>query len=131
PPEIKTVSGPVVFLAGPIQGAASWQDEAINYFKSSESKFIIANPRRSDETWKFQYNLQVDWETYYLERAGEEGVILFWLSKETVHSCERAYAQTTRFELAEWLQKFKTGGCKHLVLGIEPGFTGDKYIRRR
>ena len=57
-------------------------------------------------------------------------VILFWLAREEVHICERAYAQTTRFELAEWKVRHERDGTK-LVVGIENGFTGAKYIRQR
>ena len=79
---------------------------------------------------KEMYNEQVDWETYQLRKAGKTGIIIFWLAKENEHICERAYAQTSRFELGEWKTKHelqKTG----LVVGIEPGFTNAKYIMRR
>lgn len=130
PPTYEDVKGPVIFLAGPIQGVVPWQDRAIEHFTKLGLKATIANPRRSDETWHYQFDIQVDWETYYLDRASKEGVILFWLAKETDHSCERAYAQTTRFELAEWLTKYKVKPF-NLCLGIEEGFTGARYIRHR
>lgn len=76
------------------------------------------------------YNEQVDWETYHLRKAGENGVVLFWLAKEHEHKCERAYAQTTRFELSEWKMRHERDGAK-LVVGIEEGFTGAKYLVRR
>lgn len=130
PPDYPRIRGPVVFLAGPIQGVTPWQEDAILLLRESKHKLTIANPRRSDETWQFQFDIQVDWETHYLDRAHREGVILFWLAKETAHSCERAYAQTTRFELGEWLAKYLAKKYK-IVLGIEDGFTGARYIRRR
>lgn len=130
PPNYQKIKGPVVFLAGPIQGADYWQDAAILLLNGTKHKLSIANPRRSDTSWQFQFDIQVDWETYYLDRAHREGVILFWLAKETVHSCDRAYAQTTRFELGEWLAKYVAKKF-HIVLGIEQGFTGERYIRRR
>ncbi len=76
------------------------------------------------------YNEQVDWETYYLRRAAKQGVVLFWLAKEFRHTCDRAYAQTTRFELGEWKVRHERDGTK-LVVGIEQGFTNAKYIKRR
>ena len=100
-----------------------------------DSKLYIANPRRQNieingDFTTDTYNEQVDWETFHLRKAGENGCVLFWLAKETKHDCSRAYAQTTRFELAEWKMKhefFKS----NLVIGIEDGFTGAKYIKRR
>jgi len=65
-----------------------------------------------------------------LRRASTEGCILFWLAKEYEHICDRAYAQTTRFELAEWKIRHERDATK-LVVGIEEGFTGAKYIKRR
>ena len=73
---------------------------------------------------------QVDWETCYLNKAAQNGAILFWLAKETSHHPERAYAQTTRFELAEWKTKYKQNKI-NLLVGIEPKFPGERYIRHR
>jgi hypothetical protein len=124
------VTGPVVFLAGPIQGAPDWQPRATEMFASAP-EIHIANPKRvtrfEGEFGAVQYAEQVDWETRWLQRAAREGVILFWLAKEQDQSCERAYAQTTRFELGEW----SIARGARVAIGIEPGFTGEKYIRHR
>lgn len=126
--------GPLVFLAGPIQGASDWQSDAIRIMQEHVPHLNIANPRRNvkfeKEFKEKMYNEQVDWETYHLRRAGQNGVVLFWLAKEAEHDCGRAYAQTTRFELAEWKVRHERDGVK-LALGIEEGFTGARYIRRR
>ena len=50
---------------------------------------------------------------------------MFWLPNEVEHVDGRSYAQTTRFELGEHFGK----NPEKLVVGIEPGFTGEKYIR--
>ena len=75
------------------------------------------------------YDEQVDWEHFFLDYALRRGVILFWLAKEAVHDCKRSYAQTTRFELGEHVAL-----ARHLdapvVVGIEDGYTGAKYVRR-
>lgn len=70
------------------------------------------------------------WETQYLNRAAKNGVILFYLAKEEKHFCERAYAQTSRFELGEWKAKHEHTGC-NVVVGIEDGFSNARYIRLR
>jgi hypothetical protein len=130
PPNYLELTGPLVFLAGPIQGAADWQAEAIRTLQALSPVLNIANPRHSYSSGSFEYAAQVDWESYHLHRAAAEGVILFWLAREGTHRCDRAYAQTSRFELAEWKVRHERDGAK-LVVGIEDGFTGAKYIRRR
>src|SRR3989344_8192202 len=105
-PEYVDVSTPIIFLAGPIQGAYDWQSDAIKLIQRNSPYLHIANPRRPGEAKgnfsEKDYGEQVDWETYYLRRAAKDGAIMFWLAKEFVHKCERAYAQTSRFELGEW-----------------------------
>lgn len=120
------VSNPVIFLAGPIQGAPNWQEETMEIISSQNPDIIIATPRREYLPGTFNYDEQVDWETYHLKRAGRNGAIMFWLPKEKEHFPDREYAQTSRFELAEW-----KGRKAKMVIGIEKGFPGEKYIRRR
>lgn len=70
------------------------------------------------------------WERFYREKAAENGVHLFWLAKEIEHDCNRAYAQTTRFEIAESLMlHLHSKYPVKLVVGMEEGFSGAKYIR--
>jgi hypothetical protein len=130
PPDYPDVSGPVVFLAGPIRGAPAWHPEAVRLLWSLAPHLHVANPSPPESPASFEYPVQVDWETHHLRRAAANGVILFWLAKEQVHICERAYAQTTRFELAEWKVRHERDATK-LVVGIEPGFTGARYVRQR
>lgn len=134
PPSIIDISGGVIFLAGPIQGASRWQDEAIRIIQELDATPNIACPRRStlimEEFGKAEYEAQVDWETHYLRKAGASGVVMFWLAKEFEHIPNRAYAQTTRFELGEWKVRHERDQAK-LVIGIEPGFSNERYIRRR
>lgn len=129
PPERPAIGGPLIFLAGPIQGAPPWQDAAARLLLEAAPAIWVASPRRPRRD-DFSYAEQVDWETWHLRRAAERGVILFWLAREVEHSCERAYAQTSRFELAEWKLRHERDGAG-LVVGIEDGFSGERYIRRR
>ncbi|MDO8493530.1 MAG: hypothetical protein Q7S19_03250 [bacterium] len=130
-PEFKEVKGQLVFLAGPIQGAEDWQSFAINFFSKRCPSLDIATPRGNYKDLNFDYDKQVDWESFYLAMASKSAGILFWLAKEKTHYCDRSYAQTTRFELAEWVIKNTINPFVNLFIGIEPGFTGAKYIRRR
>lgn len=124
------LKGPMVFLAGPIQGAPNWQEEAIAYFQKHAPQLNVACPRKTYLDGTFIYAEQVDWETHFLNKAAQSGVVLFFLAKEEVHYPDRAYAQTTRFELGEWKVKQAQLGCK-MVVGIQNGFTNARYIKRR
>ncbi len=126
---------PFVFLAGPIQGAPNWQAEAIEHLSDVSINPVIANPRFPGD-WHGNYYGQVDWETAHLARAAKKGVILFWLAcpdPDQPPDTGRAYAQTSRFELGEWAAR-KSLMPMHpvnLVVGIEPDFTNERYIRHR
>ena len=134
PSEVKIDLNPLIFLAGPIQGAGDWHSEAIKIIHSLRPDIYIASPKRvkrtSGDFSKDMFNEQVDWETRYLKKAAMRGAILFWLANEELHDCSRAYAQTTRFELAEWKARYEIYGI-HITIGIEEGFPGARYIRRR
>jgi hypothetical protein len=142
-PEMIEVIGPLIFLAGPIQGAPPWHNEAISILHELDEGVCIASPCRrkikldrssfsgpSKEFTSEMYNEQVDWETHHLNRAAKDGVVLFWLAKEENHICTRAYAQTSRFELGEWKERSRWINMK-LVVGIQKGFTNERYLRRR
>lgn len=134
-PEYVRECGPVIFLAGPINwGSESWQAEAVRLLRELGGEFDIATPRREvptmEEFSEDDYAEQVDWETHHLRLAGRGGVVLFWLAREAKHRCARPHAQTTRFELGEWKERHAREGAK-LVVGIDEGFTGGRYIRRR
>lgn len=58
------------------------------------------------------------------------GVIGFWLTAQTEETPGRAYAQTSRFELAEWKMRHEYEGI-NLTVGIEEGFGNARYIRHR
>jgi hypothetical protein len=130
PTDYPAVTGPLAFLAGPIQGATDWQAEAIRLLGEFAPQLHVASPRRDYPPGAVLERAQVDWETHHLRRAAEHGVILFWLARESVPAPGRDYAQTSRFELAEWKVRHERDGVK-LVVGIEDGFSGARYIRYR
>jgi hypothetical protein len=130
PPVLTVPKNRVIFLAGPIQGAPDWQARAIDNLGYSSAVFDIASPRRLEmqKLTLEELTQQYAWEHYYLERAATEGVVLFWLAKEEFSVPGRAYAQTTRFELGEHAALQSVGRCT-MVVGIEPGFTNERYLR--
>lgn len=130
PPEMQEVTGPLIFAAGPIQGAPDWQAEAIAVIQREAPDLHIASPRRDYLPGEFVYEAQVDWETAMLRRAAENGLVMFWLAREAESVPGRAYAQTSRFELAEWKVRHERDGTP-LVVGIDDTFSNARYIRRR
>lgn len=130
PPEIVDTQDHLIFLAGPIQGAPDWQSTAAEIIHDLDSSIVVASPRKEYEEGSFVYERQVDWETHFLRKAGKAGVVAFWLANQTIETPGRSYAQTTRFELAEWKMRHEYEGAK-LAVGIEEGFGNERYIRRR
>lgn len=131
PPGYRELAGPLIFLAGPIQGAPPWREEAITLLRA-EPRLHIASPEWPKSTASDfggqRYAVQMEWEHRHLERAGECGAILFWLAREVKHDCSRAYAQTSRFELGEAVALHC---CKaiRVVVGIEEGFSNARYLK--
>ena len=52
------------------------------------------------------------------------------LAREAISVPGRCYGQTSRFELAEWKTRHERDGVQ-LVVGLEQGFSGARYIRHR
>lgn len=118
----------VIFLMGPIQGAEEWHDK---FFKKiseikTEKNIIIASPKR-DNIEDFIYSEQVDWESYYLDKAAKNGLIFCWLAKEKEILKGRSYAQTTRFEIGEFFS-YKKKNNLNIIIGADKSFNGTKYI---
>jgi len=134
-PEEKNINGPLIFLAGPIECAPLWQEEAAKILQSLDDKITIVSPRmKNDEVEK---NLdeaarikKTDWETKYLNQAAQNGAILFWLAKRIKNIPSQAYAKSSRFEISEWKEKYHNSKF-NLSIGIETGFEGDWYIQHR
>lgn len=130
PPEIVEIDGPVIFIAGPVQGAPNWQIQAASIIHDINPSIPVASPRKFYPEGTFVHEKQVDWETYFLRKAGKTGVVAFWLAAQVEETPGRTYAQTSRFELAEWKMRHEYEGAK-LTIGIEDGFEDPRYIRRR
>jgi len=116
----------IVFLAGPIKGAPNWQADAIKDL--ADLDVYVANPRR-ENVLNFNLDLQVNWESRFLAAAD---VIMFWIPPKVADIAGRDYAQTSRFELAEWMAKTNYNHTrKQVVVGIDDAFFGKSYIVKR
>ena len=111
---------PMVFLAGPVVDAPDWQAEAEEHFKDLD--IFVANPRTNEFTID-----QVRWQSKMMRWSN---TIMFWFPKP-LHNRDnpsRPYAQTSRFELGEYLSH-RT--ANQVFVGIEPGFSGEGYLREK
>lgn len=131
---------PVIFLAGPIQGAPNWQARAIDLISDRwatlkrDGDLYIANPRRGEISDDFVYADQVAWEKEHLRRAACLGSIIFWFAKQDPsepYEAGRPYAKTTFGELNRVCGWLDYDPDISVVLGQEPGYTGtsDTYVR--
>lgn len=138
-PDHRIKTGPVVFLAGPIQGTGDWHSAAAESLRrhakllSHTQEFTIASPRRPTLTGMGDFDRdtfveQLEWEHLYLHEAARLGVTLFWCAKQTIPVENRSYAQTTRFELGEAMTLHRYEKAR-VVVGIDDGFTGRTYLR--
>ena len=119
PNRYDTTPFPLIFLGGPIEGAPRWQNPAWNFLSKETRPANVASPRYIGEdeqqagnwTPNITGEQQIDWEIYHMNKAGfgltesGKGAVLFWLAREKTHNCARAYAQTSRIEVGEWVQK--------------------------
>ena len=124
PGEIE-VEGPLIYLAGPISDAANWQSKAVRYLRKIDDTIHVAHPRGS-RPYHTDINIQYKWEQRYLNYASKQGVILFWLANPQ-SPAGPGYALRTLFCLGEWLARPDVD----VVVGIEPDFPGEIYVRRR
>ena len=99
------------FLAGPMNGAPSWQAQAPKVAeKLGIENLTLLNPRKTDRFVSPTY--QVNWETFGLRMCD---VILFWIPPQAREiKPNRVYAITTRMEMAENLAR----GHK-VIIGID------------
>ena len=100
------------FLAGPINGAPSWQAQAPKVAaKVGIENLTLLNPRKTDRFVSGTY--QVNWETFGLRMCD---VILFWIPPQAREmKPHRVYAITTRLEMAENLARGHKGS-----IGVDP-----------
>ena len=106
------------FLAGPMNGAPSWQAKAAKVAAQvGIENLTLLNPRKTERFVTGTY--QVNWETFGLRMCD---VILFWIPPQAREMKPwRYYAITTRLEMAENLAR----GHK-VIIGIDSEFKNEK-----
>lgn len=136
PHEFQDPDLPVVFLAGPIQGAPNWQHDIATQLLRSGFDMNIASPRRRDEDMEsFTIERQVSWELDHIDAALRLGVLAINFAPQD-HSLPypagRSYAQTTRWEAGAAIlgQEFYNGRAQ-IVMRIDPHYRGgnEAYAR--
>jgi len=130
PPTFLEDDSPVIYLAGPIDGADCWQEEAIELIQSIAPELHIVSPRDKGTCKTVDvYSHNLSWDNFHLQKAADNGAVIFWLAKQQ-DDHEGSYAQTTRFKLGEWKIRHERDDVK-VVVGIEDGFSNAWYIRKR
>lgn len=134
---------PVVFLAGPVQGAPDWQSDMAAKLLRSGFAMNVASPRRTDMDDpavraafdREAQHAQIDWELRHIHRAIKFGVLVINFAAQDPlldYPVGRAYAQTTRFEAGAAIlgQEFFDGHA-NIAVRIDPAYRGgnDTYMR--
>lgn len=126
-----------VFMAGPAQGCENWQEEFIEKIQKelkdikTNKNIVLCSPRRLEKPKDFVYEKQIEWESYYLNKAAIQGFIIFWFANETEKIPGRSFARTSRFEIGEWFAKGQTIPGFKMIVGREDDFEGFEYIESR
>lgn len=134
---------PLVFLAGPVQGAPDWQSDMAEKLLRSGFEMNIASPRRTDMDDpairaafdREAQHAQIDWELRHIHQAIKFGVLVINFAAQDPsleYPAGRAYAQTTRFETGAAIlgQEFFEGTA-NIAVRIDPLYRGgnDTYTR--
>ena len=130
-------SVPLLFLAGPVQGAPNYHDAFAETLLSEYSDLAIASPRRTPEDQlRFDADEQVSWEIATRERAYKFGVTGIWFAaqdySDPTYPPGRAYAQTTRIEFGETIGRYVYDKSLKFTVGFDHDYRGgsEGYVRR-
>lgn len=128
---------PLVFLAGPVQGAPDHQREVGEYILQELPDGInVASPRGNYASKKsFDYTTQVDWEEHHLMLARDFGVISFNFEARDLtlpHEDGRSYAKTSRLELMKLFGWLDYNEAIEVAVRFDPAYQGEsqRYIER-
>lgn len=126
-PHKEIPEGSLVYLGGPLAFSPDWHSDAIALLQINKL-ISIASPREARDIRvektpeeKIKY---LEWKQYYSEYAYQKGVVMFWFPKEQEGSSE----SKAMFEFGEAITRTCLQNTK-LLVGIEPGFEGDAFIR--
>jgi hypothetical protein len=112
PNQVATVTGPLIYLLGPVEGCPDWQSEAMGMLSINPS-LHIASPRGAFSATKLPSASKEAWEKAYIEKASQTGVVVFWLPRGSEESPQ----------LPESYIAFgKAMNSSRIVFGIEEGF---------
>lgn len=134
-----SLTTPLYFLAGPIQGAPNWQTGFAERLLAERPEAAVASPKRTPEDQaRFEPMEQKRWEHGSLERAKQYGAIGIWFAAQDLEDASypkgRAYAQTTRIEFGKVYGWKQENPDVKFVLGFDPDYKtkgggSEDYIR--
>jgi hypothetical protein len=132
---------PVMFLAGPIRNAPKWHHEAIRHALKANTNTFVAVPIRDvpDDIRPFviadiaqpTFERQRAWELYYLEKARNNGCVVFWLPKEAdvKEFQDKIYAHITMMELGTAIGLYSLMPAIKMVVGTDGEFPEWRTIK--
>ena len=138
-PEDIELDTPLVFLAGPVQGAPDWQARFAATILRERPKSIVVSPRpKTAIDANFDADEQVAWEITHRARAREFGVTAIWFAAQDFsipYPAGRPYAQTSRIELGETIGWLRAHPNLAFTVGFDPQYTNngggsESYIRK-
>ena len=115
-----------IFLAGPIQGAPDWQNEIGTKIVNEFESVLVTSPRAKDKP--ANYEDQVSWESFYLTSSD---IIIFYIPDKIEDIKGRCYAQTTGFELGEWIAKANNNESKIVIISMSDNYPLKRYVKER
>lgn len=130
PNQITESENPVVFLAGPVQGARNWQARVgADLLSQSLTDITVVSPRGNPPLYAptsywMSEGLQTPWEKHHLKLARDQGVLAVWMAEQIYETPGRVYAQTSRIEfgrIAGWLDY---NPAISFVFGVDPKYKG-------
>lgn len=115
-----------IFLAGPTPKSSrvdSWRPEALAILESAGFDGTVLVPEDSDQSWRFSYDDQVEWELQGLHSAT---VIAFWVPRTMLSEWEprelKMPALTTNVEFGLFASR------RNIVLGYPANAEKMKYL---
>jgi len=116
---------PMVFLAGPIQGAPDWQTPTAHKLLAAHDRLLVASPRRVEMDKEFNKREQVFWELDHIWTATQLGGVAFWFAakdESLAYEEGRMFAQTSRCETWAASVVHKFDPLARSWIGFDPNY---------
>lgn len=118
-----------IFLAGPIMGALNWRKNLIYRLNKINKDFLIFNPQKIQKPEEYNLSVQVEWERSNMIRSSTNGVLIFWFANQETERESGSFAQTSRFEIGEFIKRKEENKELNIIVGFDTAFEHESYIK--